>query len=300
MVTGSVQKTSAAERRVYFYVPAALLLVLVVAYPIARTTLLSFFHQRLATGFQPEFAGLENFQRLLGDSRFHNALKITATFTFTSVALEFGIGLLLALAADQFVRGRGLLRSIFLVPWTLPTAIIAVLWAWIFNDQYGVLNALLMKARLIDAPVAWLAGPASAMAAIITADVWKTTPFVFLVLLAGLQSVPRELYEAIEIDGGGAWAKFRYVTWPFLLPFTFIVLIFRIIQAFAIFDLVYVMTGGGPGGATETVSVYSYQTYMRYLDFGYGSAQVVATVVLLAATAFLLYHALLKRHERLF
>ena len=124
------------------------------------------------------------------------------------------------------------------------------------------------------------------MAAIVIADVWKTTPFVFLVLLAGLQNIPKDLYEAIEIDGGGAWAKFRYVTWPFLLPFVFIALVFRIIQAFAIFDLVWVMTGGGPGGSTETVSVYSYQTFMRYLDIGYGSAQVAATVVILAVAAF--------------
>jgi multiple sugar transport system permease protein len=134
----------------------------------------------------------------------------------------------------------------------------------------------------------------------IVADVWKTTPFVFVILLAGLQNIPRELYEAIEVDGGGVWAKFRHVTWPHLLPFVFVAMIFRIVQAFSIFDLVWVMTGGGPGGATETISVYTYQTYMRYLDFGYGSALAVATVAILAITAGGLYRFLVTKYERIF
>ena len=118
-----------------------------------------------------------------------------------------------------------------------------------------------------------------------------------MILLSGLQNIPRELYEAIEIDGGGSWARFRYVTWPHLAPFVFVAVIFRVIQAFAIFDLVWVMTGGGPGGATETVSIYTYQTYMRYLDFGYGAALAVATGVILALTAAALHQVLLRRYE---
>jgi multiple sugar transport system permease protein len=137
------------------------------------------------------------------------------------------------------------------------------------------------------------------MSAIIAADVWKTTPFVFLILLAGLQNIPRDLYEAIEVDGGGAWAKFRHVTWPHLLPFVFVAMIFRIVQAFAIFDLVWVMTGGGPAGTTETISIYTYQTYMRYLDFGYGSALAVTTVIILGLTAAALYRLLVTRYERI-
>jgi multiple sugar transport system permease protein len=280
-----------------FCVPAGIVLLLVLAYPVARTTLLSVFRLKLANGFQEEFSGLENFFRLAYDSRFHDSLIVTANFTVASVALEFGIGLFLALSVDRVIRGRGIVRSILLAPWTLPTAVIAVLWAWIFNDQYGVLNVMLQRAHVVKSAIPWLASPETAMIAIVIADVWKTTAFVFLVLLAGLQSVPDELYEAMAIDGGGWWARFRYVTWPFLLPFVFLSMVFRIIQAFAIFDLVYVMTGGGPGGATETVSVYTYQTYMRYLDIGYGSAQVVATVVILAMTAFVLHCILLRGHE---
>jgi ABC-type sugar transport system permease subunit len=188
-----------SARNVLFCLPAAILLGLVVVYPILRTTILSLFHLKLATQFRPEFAGPENFVRLLFDSRFHDSLKVTGVFTAVSVALEFGIGLLLALAANALIRGKSLVRTILLVPWTLPTAIIAVLWTWIFNDQYGVLNTLLMKTGITKEAIPWLAGPHTAMAAIVMADVWKTVPFVFLVLLAGLQNVPRELHEAVEM-----------------------------------------------------------------------------------------------------
>jgi multiple sugar transport system permease protein len=283
-----------------WFLPASILLLAIVAYPIARTLLLSLLHLNLATGFQTETAGIDNFSRLVNDSRFGSSLRVTALFTAVSVGAEFALGLLLALAMNALKTARALVRVIFLVPWTLPTAVIAVLWAWIFNDQYGILNGLLIRTGVMDSAVAWLAQPGTAMLSIVVADVWKTTPFVFLILLAGLQNIPQELYEAIRIDGGGSWAAFRYVTWPHLMPFVFVALIFRIVQAFAIFDLVWVMTGGGPGGATETVSIYTYQTYMRYLDFGYGAAMVVATVVILGAVATLFYRFLLVRYERLF
>jgi multiple sugar transport system permease protein len=283
-----------------WFFPASILLLVIVGYPILRTIVLSFFHESLATGFQPEFAGLDNFTRLLLDSRFHGNLWTTLVFTLVSVGAEFLIGLLLALSMSSLRKWRNVARVTFLVPWTLPTAVIAVLWTWIFNDQFGVLNTILTRLGFIDSPVAWLAQPFTAMAAIIVADVWKTAPFVFLILLAGLQNIPRDLYEAIEVDGGGPWAKFRYVTWPHLLPFVFVAVVFRFVQAFAIFDLVWVMTGGGPGGATETVSVYTYRMYLRYLDFGYGSALAVATVAILALTAIALYRLLVTRYERLF
>jgi len=281
-----------------WFVPAAILLLTVVCYPMLRTVALSFSHENLATGFQSEFAGFENFSRILIDSRLRGSLWTTAVFTLISVGAEFLLGLLLAVSIESVRRGRDLLRVIFLLPWTLPTAVIAVLWTWIFNDQFGILNTVLMRLHLMESPIPWLAQPHTAMAAMIVADVWKTTPFVFVILLAGLQNIPQDLYEAIEIDGGGAWAKFRYVTWPHLLPFVFVAMIFRVVQAFAIFELVWVMTGGGPGGATETVSVYTYQTYMRYLDFGYGSALAVTTVVILAITATGLYRFLVTKYER--
>jgi multiple sugar transport system permease protein len=277
-----------------WYVPLALLVGLVFVYPALRTVGLSLFRQSAANGFQTEFVGLANYERIAGDSRLLNSLRVTAIFTVASVALEFTFGLILALAANQLMKGQDAVRTILLIPWTLPTAVIAVLWAWIFNDQFGVVNASLLRLRIFSAPFTWLATAPGAMTAIIIADVWKTVPFVFIILLAGIQSIPPELYEAIEIDGGGAWAKFRFVTWPLLSPFAFIALIFRAIQAFAIFDLVYVMTGGGPGGSTETVSIYVYQTYMRYLDFGYGSAISVAMVVFFAIFAWTLYRIVVR------
>jgi multiple sugar transport system permease protein len=272
--------------------PAALLVVSVLLYPAFRAVFLSLTHYSLSTDFESSFAGVDNFRRILDDSRLHGSFRITTLFVVSSVALEFLLGLSLALAASRLLRARNVVRTLLLIPWTLPTAIVGVLWAWILNDQFGILNHLLAQTGLIDSPVAWLAQPSTALVSIIAADVWKTIPFVFLILLAGIQSIPHELYEAIAIDGGGAWAAFRYVTWPHLLPFAFIALIFRIIHAFAIFDLVYVLTGGGPGGATETVSVYAYQTTMRYLDFSYGSAIVIALVLVLALVALALARVL--------
>jgi multiple sugar transport system permease protein len=272
-------------KRTLWLLPAFLLVVCVLVYPALRVLFLSLTHYGLSTGFETHFAGADNFRRVLSDSRLHDSLSITAAFVVTSAGLEFLLGLGLALAASRLTRGQTAVRTLLLIPWTLPTAIVGVLWAWILNDQFGILNHVLARAGLIDSPVAWLAQPSTALASIVAADVWKTVPFVFLILLAGIQSIPRELYEAMAIDGGGAWAAFRYVTWPHLIPFAFIALIFRIIQAFAIFDLVYVLTGGGPGGATETVSVYAYQTTMRYLDFSYGAAIVVVVVLILGLAA---------------
>jgi multiple sugar transport system permease protein len=280
-----------------WFAPAAILVLIVFAYPIFRTLGLSFVHLNLGTGFQSRFAGVDNFVRLISDSRFFSSVRVTALFTAASVALEFLIGLLAALAVEKIGRGGRTARTLLLIPWTLPTAIIAVLWLWIFNDQYGFINAFLLRTGIIGSPIAWLGRPQTALLSITLADVWKAFPFVFIVLLAGLQSIPREMYEAMEIDGGTAWHKFRYVTLPYLLPFIFLALIFRIVQAVAVFDLVYVLTGGGPGGATETVSVYGYYTFMRYLDFGYGAALVVAIVIALALIAWILYSVLLRKYE---
>jgi multiple sugar transport system permease protein len=281
-----------------WFIPAATLLSVIVAYPLFRTLLLSFVRKSLSTGFRAEFVGLNNFIRIIFDSRFWDCFRTTAFFTAASVTAEFLIGLVLAIAVGSLKTFRSFSRVIFLVPWTLPTAVIAVLWAWIFNDQFGVLNAILLRIGVLESPVIWLGQPRAAIFAIIVADVWKTTPFVFLILFAGLQNIPRDLYEAIEVDGGGAWEQFRFVTWPHLLPFVFVAVIFRMVQAFAIFDLVWVMTGGGPGGATETVSIYTYQTYMRYLDFGYGAALAIATVLILALTAASLHRLLLAKYEQ--
>jgi multiple sugar transport system permease protein len=262
-------------------IPALLLLLFVFAYPIGRAFWLSLFVQNLGTQLQPEFAGFNNYVRMVGDGRFWQSFWITTVFTSASVILELLLGMGIALVLHQAFRGRSLVRTAALIPWALPTALIGLAWAWIFNDQFGVVNDILLRLGLIDTGINWLGDPILAMIAVIVADVWKTTPFISILLLAGLQSIPDDLYEAHAIDGATAWQSFWRITMPLLMPQILIAVLFRFAQAFGIFDLIAVMTGGGPGGATEVVSLYIYSTVMRYLDFGYGAALVVVTFLLL-------------------
>ncbi|MEL6457863.1 MAG: sugar ABC transporter permease [Cyanobacteria bacterium J06621_15] len=262
-------------------IPAMLLLLLVFGYPIARAFWLSLFTENLGTQLQPVFSGLDNYGRMMGDGRFWQSFLVTTIFTSASVILELLFGLIIALVLNQQFFGRGLIRTTAILPWALPTALIGLAWAWIFNDQYGVANDILLRLGLIQTGINWLGEPTLAMIAVIVADVWKTTPFISILLLAGLQSISADLYEAHSIDGATPWQSFRQITLPLLIPQILIAVLFRFAQAFGIFDLISVMTGGGPGGATEVVSLYIYSTIMRYLDFGYGAALVVVTFTLL-------------------
>ncbi len=264
--------------------PALFLLFLVFLYPISRAFVLSLFTQNLGTQLEPVFSGLANYQRMLGDGRFWQSLNNTAIFTVISVSLELVLGLCIALVLNQSFFGRGIVRTIAIIPWALPTSIMGLAWAWIFNDRFGVANDILQRFGLIETGINWLGEPGLAMVAIIIADVWKTTPFISIILLAGLQSISQDLYEAHKIDGANPWQSFYQITLPLLMPQIMIALLFRFAQAFGIFDLVQVMTGGGPAGSTETVSIYIYSTVMRYLDFGYGAALVVATFMILITT----------------
>ncbi len=262
-------------------IPAMLLLLLVFGYPIARAFWLSLFTENLGTQLQPVFSGLDNYGRMMGDGRFWQSFLVTTIFTSASVISELILGLIIALVLNQQFFGRGLVRTTAILPWALPTALIGLAWAWIFNDQYGVANDILQRLGVIQDGINWLGNPTLAMIAVVVADVWKTTPFISILLLAGLQSISADLYEAHSIDGATPWQSFRQITLPLLIPQILIAVLFRFAQAFGIFDLISVMTGGGPGGATEVVSLYIYSTIMRYLDFGYGAALVVVTFLLL-------------------
>jgi multiple sugar transport system permease protein len=264
-------------------IPALVPLLLVYVYPIGRAFWLSLFTKNLGTKLQPVFVGLDNYVRAIGDGRFWQTFGTTMVFTVVSVSLELLLGLGIALVLDRRFRGRDLVRTIAILPWALPTALIGLAWAWIFNDRFGVVNDIAIGLGLIKTGINWLGEPTLAMVSIICADVWKTTPFASILLLAGLQSISPDLYEAHAIDGASPWQSFRAITLPLLIPQILIVLLFRYAQAFGIFDLVSVMTGGGPGGATEVISLYIYATTMRYLDFGYGAALVVVTFLLLVA-----------------
>jgi multiple sugar transport system permease protein len=264
-----------------FLLPARLLLLLVFGYPILRAFWLSLFAKNLGTQLQANFAGLDNYVRMAGDGRFWQSFWISSVFTTASVIFELVLGLGIALILNQRFFGRGAVRTVAIIPWALPTALIGLAWAWIFNDQFGVVNDILLRLGVIQTGINWLGEPTLAMVAVVFADVWKTTPFISILLLAGLQSISSDLYEAHAIDGARPWQSFYQITLPLLMPQILIAMLFRFAQAFGIFDLIAVMTGGGPGGATEVVSLYIYSTIMRYLDFGYGAALVVVTFLLL-------------------
>jgi len=268
------------RERTLSLLPAALLLLLVVALPIARVIALSVMRTEMGEGFHLEWAGIEPYVRLWQDGRWWTSLRNTAVFTSASVAVEMALGVAFALLLHRRFRGRGLARAVVVLPWALPTAVMALAWSWIFNDSFGVANDLLHRLGIAREPIAWLGHGGTAMFAMIAADVWKTTPFVTLIVLAGLQAIPLEVMEAARVDGLNARQRLMRITLPLLAPSLLVALAFRMVQAYGAFDLVYVMTGGGPGGATETVSLYAYQNYFRYLDFGYGSAIATQGVVI--------------------
>ncbi len=278
--------------------PALIPLLLVFVYPIGRAFWLSLFTKNLGTKLQPVFSGLANYTRMAGDGRFWQTFGTTTVFTVSSVCLELLLGLGIALVLNRQFRGRNLVRTIAILPWALPTALIGLAWAWIFNDQFGVVNDILLRLGLIKTGINWLGEPTLAMVSVIFADIWKTTPFASILLLAGLQSIPTDLYEAHAIDGATSWQSFREITLPLLMPQVAIASLFRFAQAFGIFDLISVMTGGGPGGATEVVSLYIYATTMRYLDFGYGAALVVVTFIILVVTVAIASWLLYKSRSR--
>jgi multiple sugar transport system permease protein len=261
--------------------PALVLLLIVFAYPIGRAFGLSLLTQNLGTNLKPVFTGVGNYSRMIGDGRFWQSIWNTTFFTVIAVTCELTLGMGMALVLNQSFRGRGLARTVAILPWALPTALMGLSWTWIFNDQYGILNDILIRLHLIKAPVNWLGEPTLALLATIAADIWKTTSFVAILLLAGLQSIPPDLYEAHAMDGASPWQSFRQITLPLLMPQILIAVLFRFAQSFGVFDLIKVMTEGGPAGATEMVSIYIYATVMRYLDFGYGAALVVVTFLVL-------------------
>ena len=278
MSGGSLERE---RRQAYLLVaPAVLVLAGVALYPILAAVWLS-LHRFILVFGERRFTGLDNYAFLLSDARFWAALGNTAYFTLVAVTVELLLAVPLALLLHRAFPGRGLLRASVLVPWAIPTVVSARLWAWMFNPEYGLINRLLP-----GGDINWLGAPGYALHAAILVDVWKTTPFVALLVLAGLQGISEDLYKAARVDGASAWRAFRSITLPLLKPALLLALLFRSLDAFRVFDAIYVLTEGGPANTTETLSIYAYKTLMRSGDFGYGSALSVATflcVVVLAA-----------------
>jgi multiple sugar transport system permease protein/N,N'-diacetylchitobiose transport system permease protein len=240
------------------------------------------------------FVGLGNYQRIFGSSDFWAAARRTAYFTIVSTWFELILGVLLALLLNVRFRGRAILRSIVILPWALPTIVNGMMWRWIYNPEYGALNALLTQLHLISQYRSWLGKPFLALNMVIVADVWKTTPLAAFLLLAGLSTIPHELYEAARVDGAGAVRSFFSVTLPLLVPTILIVLVVRTIEAFKVFDIIYVMTRGGPANGTQTIAVYAYiQAFSNQL-FGYGGALAYVIAMFILGFAFV-YMRMLRR-----
>lgn len=268
--------------------PAFLLLALIVVYPIGRLLWNSFFDLRLSGGGEARFIGFENYLLVLTDKDFWNATRNTVLITLITVPGALVVGLALALLANLPFRRQWPVRLALLLPWALPLAFAGLIFAWFFHSEYGVVNDV---ARRLggSAPRMWLLEPAFAFAAICLTIIWKTSSFMALILLAGLQMIPKSLYEAAEVDGASRWQQFWQITIPMLMPSIIVALIFRTITALQTFDIPYTMTKGGPGNATETLAMLIHKTTIDYLDVGYGSTLAVFMFLLsLVVTGFYL------------
>ena len=268
--------------RILMLAPAMLVLLALTIFPSA------YMFVAAATRISPnpdlpwEFAGIDNFTRLLTDQQFHIGLWNTLVFTVSAVTIEFLLGLGLALLLDRYVRKLNVLKTLLMLPMMLPPVAVAITWKLIYEPQFGVLNEIMFNLGL--PPQAWAGDARLAMLSLIIADVWQWTPFMFLLMLAGLASLPIEPYEAAEIDGASAWRQFRDLTLPFLRPVIAIALLLRIMGALRLFDLVFILTGGGPADRTKTLSLYIYQVAYRFADQSYAAA--ISLFVLFATVAF--------------
>lgn len=269
--------------------PAALLLLLIVVYPIGKLFYNSFFDMRLSGGQGSKFIGLQNYADMMKDTAFWDATLNTVIITGVTVPGALLVGLGLALLANLPFKRQWPVRLALLLPWALPLAFAGLIWAWFFHTEYGFVNDV--WSRFGGEPRMWLLSPVSAFAAICIAIIWKASSFMALILLAGLQMIPKSLYEAAEVDGASKWQQFTQITLPMLMPSIVVALIFRTITALQTFDIPYTMTKGGPGNATETLAMYIHKTTIDYLDVGYGSTLAVGMFVLsLILTAVYLRH----------
>jgi trehalose/maltose transport system permease protein len=283
------------ERLAYILLlPTLLVLVFIAAWPLFQAVRLSFTNERLGQPGQGEYIGFENYTDLLGsfrersdgttrfryDDDFYQAVGNTVFLTAVAVSLETVIGMLFALVINSKFRARGLMRTAVLIPWAIPTVVSARMWAWMYNDVFGVINDMMQKVGFIDQPIAWLANQNTALMAIVIMEVWKTTPFMALLLLAGLQIISGDLYEAADIDGASKVQQFFSVTLPLLRPAILVALIFRTLDSLRIFDAIKVMTNGGSG--TEVMATYAHRNMFDFQKLGYGNAISVIIFFIIA------------------
>jgi trehalose/maltose transport system permease protein len=266
-----------------FCLPALALLLAVTALPLFRTFRDSFTDARLGLAHAAHWIGFDNYTYLFKDLDWWRSALNTAIFTLSSVIIETILGVGIALLLHSKIRARGALRTAILIPWAIPAVVSARIWAWIFNDMYGVLNEVLLRAHIIREPIAWLADNRWAMATLVIVDVWKTTPFMTLLILAGLQSIPMSVHEASQVDGASAWREFKSITLPLLRPSIGVAVLFRMLDALRIFDLPFVLTSNSK--STAVVSIYARQQMVDFQDIGYGSAAAFLIFCLTAVIA---------------
>ncbi|MDP9372468.1 MAG: sugar ABC transporter permease [Chloroflexota bacterium] len=277
-------------------VPAATLIVGLVGYPFVRALWLS-FHKKLLGAPTAPWIGLDNYTALLADPRFRQAVRNVFVFTSASVALKLLIGLAIALILNEAIPLRALWRSLVLLPYAMPTLVSVLIWKWMYNDTAGVLNYLLNETNIREGPMLWLADPGKAMGSVIAVNVWRGFPFFVITLLAGLQAVPQELYEAAKVDGAGVWARFRAVTLPGLLPVMAVVTLFSTILTFNDFAIIWVLTRGGPGNATDVLATLTYKIAIPGLELGKGVAVSVLMLPILVVLIVLLSRFINRREE---
>jgi trehalose/maltose transport system permease protein len=260
--------------------PALAVVAFVAIYPLGKTIYYSFTNQEFLAGIEPtKWVGLQNFRDLWHDSIFRHSVWITIKFTLITVGFEFVLGMIIALVVNSNFRGRGPMRAVMLVPWAIPTVVAAKMWQWMFDDVYGVINDLGVRLHLLSHSRAWISDPSTALASVCAVDIWKTTPFVALLLLAGLQVIPRDLYEAADVDGASRLQQFWRITLPLLRPAILVTLIFRTLDALRVFDVFYVFFGNRPD--TQTMAIYDQSTIVGDGHVGYGSAISVAIFLII-------------------
>ena len=275
--------------------PALGSIVLIALFPLLWTVWESLHIHDLRMPWRGRpFVGLAHYIEAFTDARFWQAMWHTALFTVVSVIMELVLGLILALVLHHAYRGRSVVRVAVLIPWAMPTVVVALVWRLMFESPIGIVNAVFMDFGLMREPLLWFTHPIAAWVPVILADVWKTTPFVALLLLAGLQNIDTSLYEAARIDGASPWQQFIHITLPLLQPALLVALIFRTLDAFRVFDLIYVLTGGGPGTATEPIALYTFSILFQNLRFGFGAALSVMIFLVTFALALLYIRVLGK------
>ena len=276
--------------------PALATVGFVALYPLGKTVYQSFTNEEFLAGIEPtKWVGLENYRDLWHDTVFRDSVWTTVKFTLITVAFEFVLGLIIALVVNSNFRGRGAMRAVMLVPWAIPTVVAAQMWKWMLDDVFGVVNDAGKRLHLLSHSHAWVSEPSTALGAVCAVDIWKTTPFVALLLLAGLQVIPRDLYEAAAVDGANKLQQFWRITLPLLMPAIMVTLIFRTLDALRVFDIFYVFFGNRAD--TQTMAIYDQSTIVGDGFVGYGSAISVA-IFLIISLFVIIYTTVMRVSEQ--